>query len=60
MEQFARVAWYSREYCEGLRRVYVHGARCQFNDGMGGGHLVEHNLIFNFVRETADHGAFNR
>lgn len=32
----------------------------QFNDGMGGGHLVEHNLVFNFVRETSDHGTFNR
>ena len=26
----------------------------------GGGNVLERNLIFNMVRETADHGAFNR
>jgi len=30
-----------------------------FNDGMGGGHVVEGNLLFNMVRETGDHGPFN-
>lgn len=30
-----------------------------FNDGMGGGNVVEKNLIFNMVRETQDHGTFN-
>lgn len=29
------------------------------NDGMWGGHLIEHNDVFNTVLETADHGAFN-
>jgi hypothetical protein len=30
-----------------------------FNDGMGGGNLLDSNLIFNMVRETQDHGTFN-
>ena len=30
-----------------------------FNDGMGGGHLLDSNIIFNMVRETQDHGTFN-
>ena len=34
-------------------------AAINFNDGFGGGNLLQHNLIFNTVRETADHGAFN-
>ena len=34
-------------------------ALINFNDGFGGGHLVERNLLFNAVRETGDHGAFN-
>ena len=29
------------------------------NDGMGGGNNVHHNLIGNFVRESADHGNEN-
>ena len=28
-------------------------------DGLGGGNTVEQNLLFNMVRETNDHGAFN-
>ena len=41
--------------------VFFNGPRAgiNFNDGFGGGNLVENNLIFNMVRETADHGAFN-
>lgn len=31
-----------------------------FNDGYGGGDIVEGNLVFNMVRETGDHGSFNR
>ena len=31
-----------------------------FNDGMGGGHEVAGNALFNLVRETTDHGPFNR
>jgi len=34
-------------------------AAINFNDGLGGGNMVEHNLLFNMVRETNDHGAFN-
>jgi hypothetical protein len=30
-----------------------------FNDGFGGGNLVQHNLIFNQCRETGDHGPIN-
>ena len=29
------------------------------NDGFGGGHLFEHNVVFNSVRETGDHGPLN-
>ena len=29
------------------------------NDGWGGGHLVESNVIHDTVRETSDHGPFN-
>jgi len=34
-------------------------AGVNFNDGFGGGNLMEGNLIFNMVRETGDHGPFN-
>jgi len=34
-------------------------AGINFNDGFGGGNLVEGNLVFNMVRETGDHGPFN-
>lgn len=34
-------------------------AGINFNDGFGGGSLVKNNLVFNTVRETADHGPFN-
>ena len=30
-----------------------------FNDGLGGGDEVHHNLIFNSCRETSDHGPIN-
>lgn len=30
-----------------------------FNDGFGGGNVIEGNLGFNVVRETGDHGFFN-
>ena len=41
--------------------VFFNGPRAgiNLNDGFGGGNLLKNNLIFNFVRETADHGAFN-
>jgi len=34
-------------------------AAVNINDGAFGGHVVAQNLVFNAVRETADHGAFN-
>jgi len=34
-------------------------AGINFNDGMGGGNILDSNLIFNMVRETQDHGTFN-
>lgn len=41
--------------------VYFNGPRAgiNFNDGFGGGNLVQSNLAFNLVRETGDHGPFN-
>ena len=30
-----------------------------FNDGFGGAYLITENLLFNHVRETADHGPIN-
>ncbi len=41
--------------------VFFNGPRAgiNFNDGFGGGNLVEYNLGFNMVRETGDHGPFN-
>jgi hypothetical protein len=41
--------------------VFFNGPRAgiNFNDGFGGGNLVENNLLFNMVRETGDHGPFN-
>ena len=35
-------------------------AAININDGFMGGHVVAHNLCFNAVRETSDHGCFNR
>ncbi|KAK8812318.1 hypothetical protein WA158_007552 [Blastocystis sp. Blastoise] len=34
-------------------------AGINFNDAFSGGHQVHHNLIFNAVRETTDHGCIN-
>ena len=41
--------------------VFFNGPRAgiNFNDGFGGGNLVERNVVFNMVRETGDHGPFN-
>jgi hypothetical protein len=35
-------------------------AAINFNDGMGGGNLIERNVIFNTCRESGDHGPINR
>lgn len=34
-------------------------ALINFNDGFGGGNVIEGNLMFNANRETSDHGPFN-
>ena len=43
------------------RNTFYNGARAgiNFNDGFGGGHLVEGSVLFNLVRETSDHGPIN-
>lgn len=43
------------------QNVIYNGPRAgvNFNDGFAGGEVLEGNLIFNMVRETGDHGAFN-
>lgn len=49
--------------CETLVKgnVFFNGPRAgiNFNDGFGGANIVTRNLLFNFVRETLDHGPFN-
>ena len=35
-------------------------AAINFNDGLGGGNVVEGNVIFNACRESGDHGPINR
>ena len=44
-----------------IGNVFFNGPRAgiNFNDGFGGGHCLQHNLVFNHVRETVDHGPFN-
>eukprot|EP01060_Flectonema_neradi_P016246 TRINITY_DN2283_c0_g1_i15.p1 TRINITY_DN2283_c0_g1~~TRINITY_DN2283_c0_g1_i15.p1 ORF type:complete len:827 (+),score=196.14 TRINITY_DN2283_c0_g1_i15:61-2541(+) len=41
--------------------ICYNGPRAGFNynDGFGGAYQMSQNLLFNHVRETADHGAFN-
>jgi len=41
--------------------VHFNGPRAglNFNDGMGGGDVLEGNLLANCVRESGDHGPFN-
>lgn len=34
-------------------------AGINFNDGLSGGSIVSRNLLFNFCRESSDHGPFN-
>ena len=43
------------------KNVFFNGPRAgiNFNDGFGGGNNITKNLLFNFVRETLDHGPFN-
>ena len=44
-----------------LDNVCYNGPRAGFNvnDGLFGGHLFKGNVVFNSVRETGDHGAYN-
>ena len=35
-------------------------AAVNFNDGFGGGNLIDHNVIVNSCRESGDHGDVNR
>ncbi|XP_065906254.1 uncharacterized protein [Dysidea avara] len=44
-----------------IGNVFFNGPRAgiNFNDGFGGGNIVKNNVLFNFVRETLDHGTFN-
>ncbi len=41
--------------------VFFNGGRAgiNLNDGFGGGNHLKNNLLFNFVRETHDHGPIN-
>ena len=56
-------AYFQSVACQTTLRgnVFFNGPRAgiNFNDGFGGGNLVENNLLFNMVRETGDHGPFN-
>ena len=56
-------AYFQGLACQTVLRgnVFFNGPRAgvNFNDGFGGGNLLENNLIFNMVRETGDHGPFN-
>ena len=43
------------------RHLRFNGPRAliNFNDGFGGGNIIDSNLLFNANRETSDHGPFN-
>jgi hypothetical protein len=45
-----------------IGNVMYNGPRAaiNINDGLIGGDIIEGNLVFNMVRETGDHGCFNR
>eukprot|EP00039_Didymoeca_costata_P028093 m.19976 g.19976 ORF g.19976 m.19976 type:complete len:818 (+) comp6723_c0_seq1:67-2520(+) len=44
-----------------VNNIFFNGPRAgiNFNDGFGGGNLLQGNLLFNFCRESTDHGPFN-
>lgn len=56
-------AWFQAKSCLNniTGNIMFNGPRAMvnFNDGFGGGSVVSHNLFFNTVRETGDHGPFN-
>ena len=41
--------------------IFFNGPRAgiNFNDGFGGGNTIARNVLFNFCRESSDHGPFN-
>jgi hypothetical protein len=41
--------------------MFFNGPRAgiNFNDGFGGGNVISNNLLFNWCRESTDHGPFN-
>ena len=50
--------------CERLAHAVNHFpavtfAPSQFNDALGGGNVIENNLLWNTCRESGDHGAIN-
>lgn len=53
-QALARASTIDGNICFNVPRACVN-----LNDGFGGAHAVKHNLLFNAVRETADHGPFN-
>ncbi|CAB9520741.1 expressed unknown protein [Seminavis robusta] len=56
-------AWGQNKACQNIIRNNVMfnlpRAAINFNDGLGGGNLVEGNVIFNACRESGDHGPIN-
>ena len=58
-KQTAAVAWAKAANVTVANNVLFNGPRAglSINDGFSGGSLIQHNLIFNWVRETADHGS---
>eukprot|EP00040_Diaphanoeca_grandis_P035793 m.225897 g.225897 ORF g.225897 m.225897 type:complete len:841 (-) comp33472_c0_seq5:209-2731(-) len=56
-------AWFQAKSMQTTLRknIFFNGPRAgiNFNDGFGGGNIIENNLLFNFCRESSDHGPFN-
>ena len=59
----AVVAVFQAKSCETTfeRNILFNGPRAgiNLNDGFGGGSKISQNLIFNFCRESGDHGPIN-
>lgn len=55
--------WGQSKACQNIIRSNVMfnlpRAAINFNDGLGGGNLVDRNVIFNTCRESGDHGPIN-
>jgi hypothetical protein len=56
-------AWFQAKAAQTTltQNLFFNGPRAgiNFNDGLGGGSVIESNLLFNFCRESFDHGPFN-